>query len=171
MKKFATAGLVVTLLTSVAVLQAQDAPKFPTPQKEHKWLEQFAGEWESEGEMIPEPGKPPLKVTGAESARMLGGFWMISEGKNTCMGMTFTSLMTLGYDPDKKKYVGTWVDSVFNYMWKYEGTLDEAGKVLTLLAEGPCPMAPGKIGKFKDVMEIKSKDHRVLTSFMQGDDG
>jgi hypothetical protein len=43
--------------------------------------------------------------------------------------------------------------------------------VLTLNTEGPSMAAPGKMEKMKDVIEIQSKDHRVLRSYMQGEDG
>jgi hypothetical protein len=82
-----------------------------------------------------------------------------------------TTLMTLGYDPQKKQYVGTWVGSMMTHLWIYEGSLDEEEKILTLNTEGPSFSAEGKLGKFRDVIEIKSDDHRVLTSHMLGDDG
>ena len=170
MKKFAIAGFVAALLVSPAALQAQDFPQLPTPQKEHEWLEQFVGEWESEAEAVFAPGMPPIKCKGTETARKLGGFWIVAESESTPMDMPMSAVMTLGYDTEKKKYVGTWVDSMFNHMWKYEGTVDDAGKVLTLEAEGPNPLT-GKLGKFRDVTEFKSKDHKVLTSSMQGEDG
>lgn len=171
MKKFAIAGLVVTVLVGSSALRAQDMPKMPPPQKEHEWLKQFAGEWETDAVLYMEPGKPPVRAKGSDSSRMLGGFWLVSDGKAEMMGMPFTSVFTLGYDPQKKKYVGTWVDSMTSYLWKYEGTVDTAGKVLTLDTEGPCPTAPGKVSKFKDVLELKNKDHRTFSSSMQGEDG
>ena len=143
----------------------------PVPVKEHEWLQQFVGEWEGEAEIHMEPGKPPVKSKGSETVRRLGGFWIISEGKSDMMGAPFNHVLTIGYDPDSKKYVGAWVDSMTSHLWKYEGTVDPTGKVLTLETEGPCPQKPGKLSKFREVTEFKSKDHRVFTSSMQGEDG
>ena len=56
-------------------------------------------------------------------------------------------------------------------LWNYEGTVDSSGKKLTLETEGPCPMKGGKISRFKEVVEIKDKDHKVFTSSIQEDDG
>ena len=53
-------------------------------------------------------------------------------------------IMTLGYDPQKKRYVGTWIGSMMTHLWVYDGALDAAGKVLTLDAEGPAWPATGR---------------------------
>ncbi len=147
---------------------AADPPKLPTPQKEHHWLQQLEGNWTTDSEAVMEPGKPPMKMNGTESTRSLGGFWTVSELKSDVMGMSMTGLMTLGYDTKKGKYVGTWVCSADATMFKYEGTL--AGNTLTLDTEGPDPTT-SKVAKMRDIIEVKSKDHKVLTSHTQGDDG
>jgi hypothetical protein len=169
MKTSATLA-VVTLVLAFGV-RAADPPMPPAPQKEHEWLKQLEGEWVTEAEMLMAPGQPPVKCKGTESVRSLGGFWTVGEMKTDFMGTPMTGIMTLGYDPKAQKYVGTWVCSADNHFWKYEGTVDAAGKVLTLNTEGPDMSAPGKLAKMKDVIEIKDKDHRVLTSSMQGPDG
>ncbi len=46
-----------------------------------------------------------------------------------------------------------------------------ATTVLTLSAEGPHLAAEGKMARYKDVLELRSDDHRVLTSHMLGEDG
>ena len=161
-------ALVALLFVSVNVCRAEE---FPKPGPEHAWLQQLVGEWEAETEAYMEPGKPPMRMKGTESVRPLGAFWTITEVKSTMMDMPFTGNMTLGYDADKKKYVGTWVDSMTGHLWQYEGTMDAAGKTLTLESEGTCPMRPGKLTKFREVMELKDKDHKTFTSSMQGDDG
>jgi hypothetical protein len=53
----------------------------------------------------------------------------------------------------------------------YDGSLDAEEKVLTLNAEGPSCAGDGKLVKYKDAIEIKSHDHRVMTSHMLGNDG
>jgi len=134
-------------------------------------LQQFAGQWETESEAIIEPGKPPMKCTGIETASVVGGFWILSEIKSTVMDQPMHGVMTLGYDPQKKKFIGTWVDSSNSHLWKYEGTLDATGKILTLESEGPSFTQPGKLAKYKDVTEFKTENHKILTSSVQGDDG
>ena len=82
-----------------------------------------------------------------------------------------TTMMTLGYDPSRKRFVGTWIGSMMTNLWVYDGFLDEAGRVLTLEAEGPNMAEEGKMARYRDVIELRSDDHRVLTSHMLGDDG
>lgn len=154
----------VALGTMSLVCRAADPPQFPTPVKEHEWLKNLAGDWESDCEYCMEPGKPPVKTKATENARMLGGFWIISDGKSDILGMPFSSQFTLGYDPEKKRYTGTWIDSMTNYVWKYDGVVDPAGKVLTLTTEGPSPTDPTKHTKFKEVIELTGRDTKSFSS-------
>jgi hypothetical protein len=142
------------------------------PQKEHQWLQKLVGEWTSEADAIMGPGKPPEKFKGTESVRSLGGLWILAEGQGEMPGGgAATTMMTLGYDPQKQRYVGTWIGSMMTHLWVYDGALDAAGRVLTLDAEGPSMVTEGKMAKYKDVIECKNDDHRVLTSRVLGDDG
>lgn len=170
MRKFVVLALVAAVVVGSALSRAKDnTPKGPpAPQKEHGWLKELAGEWEYECEAVMEPGKPAIKSKGTESTRSLGGFWAVSEYKGDFLGAPFAGLMTVGYDVEKKKYIGTWVCSMCDRMSKYEGSVD--GKALTLETEGPNP-ATGKLVKMKDVIELKGNDQKVLTSYMQTDDG
>jgi uncharacterized protein DUF1579 len=142
------------------------------PQQEHQWLQQLVGEWTYETEATMEPGQPPLKCEGSERVRSLGGLWILAEGQGQMPdGTPATAVLTLGYDPQKQRYVGTWIGSMMTHLWAYEGTLEATGKVLTLAAEGPNMITAGQMAQYKDVIEIKSDDHRVLTSHLLGDDG
>ena len=147
------------------------AQEFPKPQAEHEWLKQFVGEWETEALAPAAPGQPEMKCQGTIKSRMLGEFWVVNESKAEMPGVSVTAVQTIGYDPEKKVYIGTWVDSMMNHLWKYEGSVDETGKILTLAAEGPNCMADGKLAKFRDSYEFKSKDEIAVSSQMQGEDG
>src|SRR5215468_3888124 len=111
------------------------------------------------------PDKPCENFKGVDSVRSLGGLWVLCEGRGEMPGGgTATTIMTLGYDPAKKRYVGTFIGSMMFNLWIYEGEMDPAGNKLTLDAEGPSFAGDGKTAKYKDAIEFKSDDHRVLTS-------
>lgn len=142
------------------------------PQKEHQWLQKLVGEWTYESEASMGPDKPPEVCRGSESVRSLGGLWILGEGQGEMPGgAPATTLITLGYDPQKKRFVGTFVGSMMTNLWVYDGELDETERVLTLNTEGPDFTQPGKTSKYKDVVEFKSDDHRVLSSHALGEDG
>ena len=146
------------------------------PTKQHQWLQKLVGDWNYEHECASGPDKPPEKLTGSETVRSLGGMWVLCEGKGTMPdGAPAFTLMTLGYDPQRERFVGTWIGSMMTHMWVYEGELNAAATVLTLNTEGPAFSAEGKplgtMAKYKDVIEFKSDNHRVLTSHTLGEDG
>lgn len=142
------------------------------PQKEHQWLQKLIGDWTSEMNSKMGPGKPSETLRGSESVRSLGGLWIIGEGSGEMPGGEPAKMMlTLGYDPAKTRFVGTWVGSMMTQLWVYEGTLNEAGTILTLDTEGPSFTAEGKRARFQDIIEIRSDDHRTLTSRTLGEDG
>ena len=115
-----------------------------------------------------------MKSTGTETVRSLGGLWTLGEGKGEMPGGgECISIMTLGYDPAKKQFVGTFIASVMTNLWIYEGTLDASGKKLTLAAEGPdvCGGGDGATANYQDIIEFISDNERTLTSRMQNKDG
>lgn len=163
-------GIIAAFACGIMIASAQTMPEMPKPQKEHKWLKKFEGEWELKSQIFMEPGKP-IESKGTETVRPMGGFWITAEGKGEMMGSTMSYLMTLGYDPAKKKYVATMIDSMTGKMWEYTGSLNDAGNTLTLETEGPCPMRGGKLTEFKDITEFKSDDQRVFTSMYKDEKG
>lgn len=153
--------------------ETETNPCFATkPTPEHQWLEQLLGEWTYEVECSMGPDKPQEKHTGKEVFRTLGGVWFIGEATAKMPdGEPANMIITLGYNPDTKRYVGSWVGSMMTHMWVYDGVMDDAKKVLTLNAEGPDMANPGKMAKYQDIIEIKSPDHRILRSQQLGPDG
>jgi hypothetical protein len=142
-----------------------------TPQKEHRWLDKFIGEWTWESECIMGPDQPPTKTKGTEVVRSLGGVWIVAEGEGEMPdGSLGQTIMTLGFDPQKERFVGTFICSMMTYLWPYNGSLDANGKILTLDSEGP-NFSSGAIAPYQDIIEWVSSDRKILTSQIQMDDG
>lgn len=144
------------------------------PQPEHTWLQQLVGEWTFEGESFMGPDQPPMKSHGTESVRALGDLWVLCEGESRS-SMTgdkpATMLFTFGYDPQKMRFIGTFIGSMMSSLWIYDGSLDADRKVLTLDTVGQSFTDPTKTAKYQDIIEVVSPDHRILRSQYQGDDG
>jgi hypothetical protein len=158
-------------MTTTESTDPQQAMKKPEPQKEHQWLKQLLGEWTFEGEAMM-PDAPSQKFRGTERVRSIGDLWFLCQGEGAMPdGSPSTSLATLGYDPQKKRFVGTFIGSMMTNLWVYDGSLDASERVLTLDTEGPAMTGDGKMAKYQDVIEVQSNDQRTLTSRVQGEDG
>jgi hypothetical protein len=149
-----------------------DIMKEASPQKEHNLLEKLVGDWTYEVEATMEPGKPPQKFTGTERVRSIGGLWFVAEGQSVGpSGHDATTILTIGYNPDTGRYVGTWVGSMMTHMWIYDGEMDASERVLSLYTDGPSFTEKGKTAKYKEVIEFKSNDERTFTSHLRDESG
>ncbi|PTM40277.1 DUF1579 domain-containing protein [Bosea sp. 124] len=145
---------------------------FAKPQKEHDWLHQLVGEWTAEIDCVMGPNQPRQKSKGKESVRSLGGLWTLGEGEGEMPdGTTGKTLMTLGFDPAKGRFVGSFVGSMMTHLWLYDGALDETGKVLTLDSAGPNMAGDGAIIPYRDVITMVAPDHRILSSYTPDGNG
>lgn len=146
----------------------------PEPHAMHRWLQQLVGDWTSTSDCGPaEPGQAAEPSTGTEHVRPLGALWIVMEGTGTLPGGGGEARMqmTLGYDPEKSVFIGTWVGSMMTHMWVYRGTLDAGQKVLTLDTEGPSFSGDGATMRYRDVITTVCPNERTLTSFGQQPDG
>ena len=142
------------------------------PQAEHRWLTRLVGDWRSEMRAGCEDAVDALH-RGTERVRSLGGLWILAEGQGEMPdGGSATMVLTLGFDPARSLFVGSWVGSMMTHLWVYEGRLDAGQHVLTLTAEGPdLTGASQGLVRYQDVIEIVDDDHRVMTSHLQRPDG
>ncbi len=145
-------------------------PHIPPPQDQHRWLQQLIGAWTFEVQCGDD------RFRGSENVRALGELWIVGEGRGpTLNGNEARNIITLGFDPARGRFVGTWVGSMMTHLWVYDGELDASGRVLSLYADGPKMDATGKptggTAKYKDVIEIISPNERTLTGHMQDDKG
>ncbi|MCA9048045.1 MAG: DUF1579 domain-containing protein [Planctomycetaceae bacterium] len=164
---------IVSTMTVCVVMSAslaQDTSLFPSPAPQHAFLKKFVGKWKSESEIRTGPNQPSQKYTGTMSFRMLGEFWVISDvAAEMPGGGRFSAVQTIGFNSKTGRYDGTWVDSVTDHMWTYHGTAE--GETLTLEAEGPNFLSPGKTANFRDIYEFRSADEIAVFSKIQSDDG
>lgn len=151
-------GLVGCWLALVALPVAAQPP-MPKPGPEHEQLKQkFVGDWDV-----------TVSFAGGESKATasykmdLGGFWLTEDFRGDFQGQKFLGRATTGYDPLKKKYVSTWVDSMSPSLLVLEGGFDKDGKTFTETGEGPG--ADGKLAKLKNVYEFPDKDTIIFTMY------
>ncbi len=117
------------------------------------------------------PDQPPMKSNRRESVRSLGTLWAIGEGSDDTPDGSCDSIMTLGFETQTKRFVGTFITSMMTHLWPYNGALDATGKVLTLDSEGPSFAGDGTMAKYQDIIEFVTDDYRILSSKMLGSDG
>ena len=139
---------------------------------QHRWLQQLVGEWRFEGEADMGPGQPAIKHAGQQTGRSLGELWVLCESQGSMPdGSPAHMLITLGYDPQKKAFVGTFVGSMMTHLWHYTGSLDAAGKVLTLDTEGPSFSGDGTLVRYQDIITLQGPDMYELASQVIQADG
>jgi hypothetical protein len=158
-------------LIAVFCVSAQDAG-MPKPGKEHETLKkQFEGEWTYEAKFFMDPSQPPQEMKGTDSAKMgYGGWWLISDVRGEMFGQPFLGRWTMTFDMTKKKYVGNWIDSLMPMQVIFEGDVDAAGKVYTLIADS-VDMATMKPVKERYLLTIESDDVHTLKFYVPGADG
>jgi hypothetical protein len=123
----------------------------------------MVGTWTFQGQADMGPDKPPAKLRGRETVRALGELWIVAQGRgNMPGGGVMTSKMTVGYDPASRRFVGSWVGSPMAHQFVYEGRLK--GKTLTLETTGPDFFNPGRLARYRDAIEVKGPNLRILRS-------
>jgi hypothetical protein len=105
-----------------------------------------------------------MTSAGVETSRMgCGGLCLITDFTGEMMpGVAFEGHGVTAYDPNKKKYIGTWTDSMSQGLMVTESTWDPVARTMTAEMEGPD--MTGAIVKMKAVTEQKG-DTRVFTMY------
>ncbi|MBX5133874.1 DUF1579 domain-containing protein [Rhizobium lentis] len=133
--------------------------------KEHSFLERLVGDWSVTA---------PEMSDGhdwTETVRSLHGIWFVAEGTGHMPdGKPATTILTLGYNAEKGKYVGSWIGSMMDYMWVYEGEVDASGNVLDLYTTGPDFSGDG-LADYREQITFIDDNHRTFTSSAKQEDG
>ncbi|MGZ6988217.1 MAG: DUF1579 family protein, partial [Thermoanaerobaculia bacterium] len=103
-----------------------------TPGEAHKKLEPVVGSFTVATKMWMDPSKPAEESAGtSENKWVLGGRFVEQRVEGTAMGQPFSGVGYTGYDNYKKKYVGSWMDSMGTMIMNSTGTADPSGKKFT----------------------------------------
>jgi Protein of unknown function (DUF1579) len=149
---------------------AQDAQSFaPKPTPEHKMLAKDVGTWDATIKTyMAGPDSPPTESKGVETSTMMsGGLWLVSSFKGEFAGQPFEGTGVTGFDPKKKKYVGTWADSMTPELSLMEGAYDEKTKTTTMTGDGTGE--DGKPVSMQYVTEHVDDNTRIFTINVKGD--
>jgi hypothetical protein len=155
--------VVLPAAASAARAAAQDVPTLPKPGPEHALFKEDEGSWDTVVEMY-FPGAPPMTSKGVETNTIAcGGLCVITDFKGEVTpGTPLHGHGIATWDPGKKKYVGSWTDSMSQGLGVSEGTWDAATRTITGTMQGPD--ASGKVNTFKYTVEYKG-GARVFTLY------
>jgi hypothetical protein len=161
--------LMLSAVSLTPAIAAAQAPPMPTPGPEHAVLKEDLGTWEASIEVLM-PGAPPSAPSkGVEvSTLSCGGLCLATDFKGQIMGAPFEGHGIATWDATKKKYVGTWSDSMTVGLATTESTWDAAKKTMdgTMLS----PDGGGGTVKLRTTV-VYSDGKRVFTMYMPGPDG
>jgi hypothetical protein len=135
--------------------------------EEQRFLEKLVGTWNVTSDDMKENGQ------WTEVVRSLHGAWFVAEGNGQMPDGSgaATTVLTLGYSPSKGKYVGTWIGSMMDHMWVYEGEVSPDGKVLSLYTRGPDCMGGSGEQDYREQIAFIDDDTRTFASAAKQADG
>lgn len=165
--KFMKLEILIPGLLLAVMATATVSAQVPAASKEHKILKMEEGEWEAKTMLWMGPTgllPEPLVSSGKETNRMIGDFWTVSDFSGDFGGMPYTGHGQFGYDAEKGKYVGTWIDSFSPNVTMMEGTWDAEKKTMTYMTTGMG--MDGNPSKGKNVVVYESDDKRTMTMYM-----
>lgn len=125
------------------------------------WLKQLVGTWRFTFETTSDSEAPGYTITGTETIWPVGDFFVAVENRGVdSKGSASHAVISLGYDPERARFIGAHAGSAVSALFVYEGTLDASGTALNLETEGPA-MTEGKtIDHYRDVLRIVDADTR-----------
>lgn len=166
-----TVRIVAAVFAFSGFVAAQGMPSMPKPGPEHAVFKEDVGTWDATVESFMSPDGKPMTSKGTETNIVsCGGLCLVTHFKGEMMpGVAFEGHGTTAYDPAKKKYVGSWTDSMSQGLMIGETAYDPATKTATGWMEGPD--TTGKVVRMKSVVQYKDPNTRVFTMHGPGPDG
>jgi hypothetical protein len=125
--------LAASAIGAASMATTQEGPEVPRPTSEHKVLAADVGTWDATiTSYMGPPGAEPAVSKGVEVNEMMtGGLWLVSRFEGEIGGMKMEQRGQFGYDPVKKKYIGTSIVSMNPTLSVFEGTYDTKTRTMT----------------------------------------
>ncbi len=141
------------------------------PGDAHKRLDALAGSWDTKITMWMMPGMDPTTSSGTSTNTwVMGGRYLEQRFKGSFEGMPFEGVGYTGYDNVKKKYWGTWMDSMSTGMMTSVGSASDDGKTFEFEATMADPMT-GKDSISKEKVTMTDADHHTMEMWSPAPDG
>ncbi|MCA9542160.1 MAG: DUF1579 family protein [Myxococcales bacterium] len=147
------------------ILRAQIS-RLATPGAGHARLAPLVGLWDTTTRLFGDPGARPIETDGSvEKAWVLGGRFIredlagVGEDDEPFLGIGF-----LGYDNVHHTYQSVWMSSGSTAFVIGTGTIDSAGKVITLIGD-EADAAGRAARRFRATLTIESADRHVLAQW------
>lgn len=145
-----------------------------TPGPEHDLLKPFVGTFRATVKLWMGPGDPMVSTGTMTNTMDLGGRFLRQNYKgDPAEGPTpfpsFEGRGFWGYNKATSQYEGFWIDTATTIMQTEIGTVDETGKVWTMVGE--MMHQPGQTVKKRTVITLTDADHHsMVTYFQMGED-
>ena len=130
----------------------------------HECLAPMVGMWDTTATRFGPGGEHPVEADGSvEKLWVLGGRFIredlagVGDDGQPHMGLGF-----LGYDGVRRVYQSVWMSSTSTAMSTSTGTIDETGRVITLVGE-ESDRVGGPPRRFTAVIHIESGDRHTIT--------
>ena len=136
----------------------------PMPGAEHERLKKLVGQWDA----VMEAGGQKSECSATYQS-ICGGMWLSSDFEGDFGGFKFEGHGMDGYDLNKKKYVGIWVDSMQSAPLTMEGDYDAKTKTMTMTGESRG--SDGMLQKVKTTTVTKDDDHFTFKMYAVDGDG
>lgn len=142
-----------------------------TPGDAHKKLEPIVGTFAVKTKSWMDPSKPPEETVGtSENKWVLGNRYVEQRVEGQMMNQPFSGIGYTGYDNYKRKYVGTWMDSMGTMIMISTGTMDASGKKLTSWSTIDDVVLKKPV-KIKALLTIVDNDHHFFEMWGPAPDG
>ncbi len=138
----------------------------PVPGPKHELMKPFEGTFRSEVKMWFGPGDPMITTGVMVNSWHLNGLYLHQDYKGDAVDGPFPNFEGKGYwgfNASAGCYEGFWIDNVSSIMQTESGSVDESGKVWTMLSEVPNPHGEGTMKRRSVITLVDENTHRMET--------